>query len=231
MLQQTQAARVAPRYERFLARFPDVATLAAARVRDVLEEWAGLGYNRRALALHAAARQVAARRLAGGPHDAARRRRLHRGGGVLLRLGRPAGRRRRQRRRVIERWDGRSYTARALADRAAALLPPAARGGVEPGDDGARRHLCTARRADCGACPVSARCASAGSPPPPRRRPLPRARASRTRTARPAAASSPRCSAGEPPPALEPERRARVLAGLERDGLVVRRRRRRAPLP
>ena len=66
MLQQTQAARVVPRYERFLARFPDVGALAAAPVRDVLEEWSGLGYNRRALALRGAAREVAAR---GWPAD------------------------------------------------------------------------------------------------------------------------------------------------------------------
>ena len=55
MLQQTQAARVVPRYERFLARFPDARALAGAPVRAVLEEWSGLGYNRRALALRAAA--------------------------------------------------------------------------------------------------------------------------------------------------------------------------------
>jgi len=59
MLQQTQATRVVPRYEAFLARFPDPATLAAAPVRDVLAAWSGLGYNRRALALQSAARRVA----------------------------------------------------------------------------------------------------------------------------------------------------------------------------
>ena len=59
MLQQTQAARVVPRFEAFLARFPDVHALAAAPPRDVLQEWSGLGYNRRALALRAAARHVA----------------------------------------------------------------------------------------------------------------------------------------------------------------------------
>ena len=52
MLQQTQAARVLGHYERFLARFPDPATLAVAPLAAVLERWSGLGYNRRALALH-----------------------------------------------------------------------------------------------------------------------------------------------------------------------------------
>ena len=53
MLQQTQAARVVPYFEAFLARFPDPAALAAAPARDVLAAWSGLGYNRRALALQA----------------------------------------------------------------------------------------------------------------------------------------------------------------------------------
>src|SRR3954449_3743595 len=60
MLQQTQAARVVPHYERFLRRFPDAATLAAAEPAQVLAAWSGRGYNRRALALQRAAAQVAA---------------------------------------------------------------------------------------------------------------------------------------------------------------------------
>jgi len=51
MLQQTQTARVAEKYEAFLGRFPDFAALAEAPLRDVLEAWQGLGYNRRALFL------------------------------------------------------------------------------------------------------------------------------------------------------------------------------------
>ncbi len=60
MLQQTTAAAVAPRYHRFLARFPDVAALAAAPWEEVAAEWAGLGYYARARNLHASARTVAA---------------------------------------------------------------------------------------------------------------------------------------------------------------------------
>lgn len=55
MLQQTQVARVLTRWERFLARFPTVDALAAASPGDVVEEWQGMGYNRRALALKRAA--------------------------------------------------------------------------------------------------------------------------------------------------------------------------------
>ncbi|MGC8781109.1 MAG: A/G-specific adenine glycosylase [Anaerolineae bacterium] len=61
MLQQTQAATVAAYYERWMRRFPDLATLAAAPLDDVLKAWEGLGYYARARHLHRAARQVMAR--------------------------------------------------------------------------------------------------------------------------------------------------------------------------
>jgi A/G-specific adenine glycosylase len=59
MLQQTQVSRVVLRYEAWLERWPDVHALAAAAPADVIREWQGLGYNRRALNLHRAARAVA----------------------------------------------------------------------------------------------------------------------------------------------------------------------------
>ena len=59
MLQQTQVERVIPRYESWLARWPTVAALAAAPAADVIVAWQGLGYNRRAINLHRAARHVA----------------------------------------------------------------------------------------------------------------------------------------------------------------------------
>jgi A/G-specific adenine glycosylase len=59
MLQQTQVARVVPRFLRFLARWPTVEALAAASPGDVIREWQGLGYNRRALNLHRAASRIA----------------------------------------------------------------------------------------------------------------------------------------------------------------------------
>lgn len=58
MLQQTQVARVAEYYPRFLERFPDLETLARARPRAVREAWEGLGYYARAANLHALARVV-----------------------------------------------------------------------------------------------------------------------------------------------------------------------------
>jgi A/G-specific adenine glycosylase len=58
MLQQTQVTRVVPRFGQFLERFPTVGACAGAGVGAVVEEWAGLGYNRRAVNLHRAAAAV-----------------------------------------------------------------------------------------------------------------------------------------------------------------------------
>jgi A/G-specific adenine glycosylase len=66
MAQQTQVERVVPRWQRWLERWPTVDALAHASAADVIAEWQGLGYNRRALSLHRAAQQVAAR---GWPDD------------------------------------------------------------------------------------------------------------------------------------------------------------------
>jgi A/G-specific adenine glycosylase len=61
MLQQTRIAAVLPYYERFLARFPDVESLARAREEDVLRLWSGLGYYSRARNFHRAAKEVVSR--------------------------------------------------------------------------------------------------------------------------------------------------------------------------
>jgi A/G-specific adenine glycosylase len=60
MLQQTQVERVIPRYLDWLERWPTVEALAAASPADVIRAWQGLGYNRRGVNLHRAARQIAA---------------------------------------------------------------------------------------------------------------------------------------------------------------------------
>ncbi|HLY93900.1 MAG TPA: hypothetical protein VKP14_03550 [Gaiellaceae bacterium] len=66
MAQQTQIDRVVPRWHAWLQRWPTVEALAAAAPEDVIREWQGLGYNRRAVNLHRAAQQVAAH---GWPDD------------------------------------------------------------------------------------------------------------------------------------------------------------------
>jgi A/G-specific adenine glycosylase len=60
MLQQTQVATVIPYFERFVARFPNIATLARAEIDDVLHLWTGLGYYARGRNLHAAAKRIVA---------------------------------------------------------------------------------------------------------------------------------------------------------------------------
>jgi A/G-specific adenine glycosylase len=222
MLQQTQAARVVPYYERFLNRFPDPGALAAAPAADVLTAWSGLGYNRRALALQAAARRVAERgwpedltELPGvGPYTAA--------AVASFAWGAPVPAVDTNARRVIERWDGVRRGPRGVATRAAELLPPdrAAEWNQAMMELGAT--ICTARTPRCGECPVHAGCASRGRGA---ERPAPARRRERfedtDRWARGRILAA--LVAGDPQPAgLDPARRERALAGLERDGLIAR---------
>ena len=177
MLQQTQAERVVPYYERFLARFPDPAALAAAPPRTVLAAWSGLGYNRRALALQAAARAVVAggwpadlRALPGvGPYTAA--------AVAAFAWDAPLAAVDANVRRVIERWDGRRRPPRALAARAAALLPSGRPADWNQAMMELGATVCTARAPRCAGCPVAPWCASAGAvaaPAPARRGSRPR---------------------------------------------------------
>jgi A/G-specific adenine glycosylase len=71
MLQQTQVERVRAKYEEFLAEFPDVGSLAVAPLERVLSRWQGLGYNRRAVALHRCARILARQHGGRVPEDPA----------------------------------------------------------------------------------------------------------------------------------------------------------------
>ena len=71
MLQQTQVSRVDGRWQSWLDRFPSVDALAAATSADVLAEWQGLGYNRRALALWRAAREICENHAGVMPYDEA----------------------------------------------------------------------------------------------------------------------------------------------------------------
>jgi len=73
MLQQTQVARVRPKWEAFMERWPTAEAFAAASLEDVLRAWQGLGYPRRALALHRCAIAVARE---GWPRDEAELREL-----------------------------------------------------------------------------------------------------------------------------------------------------------
>lgn len=63
MLQQTQVARVIPKYQAFINQFPTARALANANLAEVLRAWSGLGYNRRAKYLHDAAKQLADKKM------------------------------------------------------------------------------------------------------------------------------------------------------------------------
>lgn len=76
MLQQTQVSRVRERYPRFIERFPTIQALAAADEHDVLAEWSGMGYYRRARNLHAAAKLIVAEHGGRVPQTAAALARL-----------------------------------------------------------------------------------------------------------------------------------------------------------
>ena len=220
MLQQTQAARVVPYYEAFLDRFPDAHALARASTGDVLAAWSGLGYNRRALALQRAARQVADH---GWPEDLSELP----GVGAYTAAAvssfawdahLPAVDT--NVRRVIERHDGTRRGPRELARRAHALLPEGRAADFNQALMELGATVCRPRRPDCGACPVQAGCASRGREhPAPPRRSAPRFEdTDRWARGRILAAHV----GGSSPPDLDPERRERAEAGLLRDGLLVR---------
>ncbi len=144
MLQQTQVARVVPRYLAWLDRWPTADALAAAPRSDVIRAWQGLGYNRRAVGLHRAAQAVAGHgwpddltELPGvGPYTAAAL--------ACFAFGRDVVPEDTNVRRVRERtgadFDGEC--AQALMDLGATV--------------------CLARVPRCGVCPLSAGCPSRG---------------------------------------------------------------------
>jgi A/G-specific adenine glycosylase len=259
MLQQTQAARVVPYYDRWLERFPTPAALAAAPVRDVLTEWSGLGYNRRALAVQAAARMVVERgwpepltELPGvGPYTAAAVASFAWGAQVAAVDTNV--------RRVIERHDGARRPPRDLAQRAAELLPEGRAAAWNQAMMELGATICRPRRPACEACPVRGGCAAAkraavaapaaatpgkatpgkatpgkatpGKATPGNATPGKTTPAMASRRTREPFEDTDRFARGrllaalvhatEAPP-LDRERRERALAGLERDGLIVR---------
>jgi A/G-specific adenine glycosylase len=208
MLQQTQALRVVPYYERWLERFPDAPGLAKAPTRDVLAAWSGLGYNRRALALQAAARVVTT---SGWPEDLTELPGV--GSYTAAAVGSFAWDRQEAAidtnvRRVLERREGR-FTR----ERVDQLLPPGRAAAFNQAMMELGATVCRPRTPRCGECPVTAGCG--GFAARPRRTGAPPfERTDRFARGRVVAA----LVAGEP----VPEVGERILAGLERDGLIAR---------
>jgi A/G-specific adenine glycosylase len=193
MLQQTQVERVIPRWHAWLERWPTVGSLAASSPAEVIVAWQGLGYNRRAVALHRAAQLVAA---GGWPDD------LTDLPGVGLYTAAAVGNFafgrdvlpvdtnvRRVQERTGERFDG--SCAQALFDLGATI--------------------CLARIPRCGECPLAAGCPSRGQRYEPLRKQSRFEGSFRQRrsNALRAVAAGERTTDGE------------ALVALERDGLVV----------
>jgi A/G-specific adenine glycosylase len=196
MLQQTQVERVVPRYLAWLERWPDVDALAAASTADVIREWQGLGYNRRAVSLQQTARVVARdgwpedlTALPGvGPYTAAAVRCFAFGDDVLpvdVNVER------------VLRRTGHAFTAAS----AQALM-----------DLGA--IICLARVPRCDACPLAAECPSRGIREEPARKQGPYEGSFRQRRA-----TTLRVVADRPQQLIDLDHEA--VRSLERDGLVV----------
>jgi A/G-specific adenine glycosylase len=192
MSQQTQVERVVPRWRRWLARWPTVEALAAAPAADVIREWQGLGYNRRALSLHRAAQQVAAHgwpddltELPGvGPYTA--------DAVACFAFGRP----------VLPV----DVNVRRVSERTGVEFSPTA--GQALMDLG--KAVCLARVPRCSVCPLVAACPSRGRRFEPSRRQGPFEGSFRQRRA----AALRTVVAGSQP------RDAEAVASLARDGLV-----------
>jgi A/G-specific adenine glycosylase len=196
MLQQTQVGRVVPRYTAWLARWPTVEALAAATPADAIRAWQGLGYNRRALDLHRAARRIAER---GWPDDLTE----------LPGVGRYTA-------DAVARFAFGTavlpvdVNVRRVLERTGMSFSPEAAGALM--DLGAT--VCLARVPRCGSCPLAAGCPSRGRRFAPRRKQGPfegSFRQRRAATLRVVAERARRLA----------ELDADAVASLARDGLVT----------
>jgi A/G-specific adenine glycosylase len=176
MLQQTQVSRVLPAYRRFLRRFQSLRGLARAPLGEVLREWSGLGYNRRARDLH----RIARMRSAGLPRTAAGLDALPGVGAytasavACFAFDEPTAFADTNIRRVL----GRAILGRVATDREAIELDARFGSKRQP----ARWHhalmdlgatICVAKRPRCDVCPLRTTCAYDGVEVPSRRKQSP----------------------------------------------------------
>jgi A/G-specific adenine glycosylase len=170
MLQQTQVTTVISYYQRFLRRFPDVGTLAAAPVEAVLEAWAGLGYYARARHLHRCAGTLVAEHAGRFPREPARLAELPGigrstaaaiavfafgaraailDGNVKRILARHFG---------IEGFPGRADVEKALWECSESLLPATRVEAYTQGLMDLGATVCVRTHPSCDVCPVRAEC-------------------------------------------------------------------------
>jgi A/G-specific adenine glycosylase len=173
MLQQTQVSRVVPAYRRFLQRFPTLPALARAPLGEVLREWSGLGYNRRARDLH----RIAQAHTSGLPRTVAGLDTLPGIGAytasavACFAFGESTAFADTNIRRVL----GRAMLGRTATDREAIALDRE----IGSKREGKRWHhalmdigatICLARRPRCEVCPARAVCSYQGDERPSRRK-------------------------------------------------------------
>jgi A/G-specific adenine glycosylase len=173
MLQQTTVATVGPYFDRFVARWPDISSLAAASLDEVLQLWQGLGYYARARNLHACARAVVARHGGAFPTEPAALRALPGIGAytaaaiAAIAFDRPVA-------AVdgnVERVVARLYAVETplpdakpeFAALAAALVPVRRAGDFAQAMMDLGATLCTPRRPRCVLCPWRSCCAASAS--------------------------------------------------------------------
>lgn len=165
MLQQTRAATVTPYYHRWMRRFPDLRSLAAADLEDVLRSWEGLGYYSRARNLHAAARRLCDAGEASLPRTARELRGLPGIGAytagavasIAFAADEPAVDA--NARRVLSRYYDLPAAGTAELERLArSWLVPGRAGDVNQAIMDLGATVCTPRTPSCDACPLAAGC-------------------------------------------------------------------------
>ena len=173
MLQQTRVDTVIPYFERFLGRFPSVEALAAAPIDEVLSQWSGLGYYRRARQLHVAAREVTERYGGALPASASELQTLHGVGAYTagaiasIAFDRPEPLVDGNVARVLARLEGIGDDIRGAAglrrlwQAAARLVPDEHPGRWNQAVMELGATVCTPREPRCPACPLAAWCVAA----------------------------------------------------------------------
>jgi A/G-specific adenine glycosylase len=243
MAQQTQVARVAPAYERFVAAFPTPPACAAAPLGEVLQAWRGLGYNRRARDLHRAAEVMVAEHDGRVPSGLPDLLRLPGVGAYTARavmafaFEAPVGVVDTNAGRVLARAAaGRSVTSREAQDLVDAMVPAGASWAFGQALLDLGALVCSPGDPACGECPIRRRCRWAARG---RRLPDPALGSAGSATRQSSFEGSDRQGRGRLVEALrqggvrahqvapasgwpdDPERADRVVAALVADGLAV----------
>ena len=172
MSQQTQIARVGPAWRRFVDTWPTPSDLAVASTHELLTAWAGLGYNRRALALREAARAIVAEHDGRVPATVEALERLPGVGSYTARavaataFGIPVAPVDVNVRRVVARVLGVPPTSLRMQAQADALVSRGQPGRWLEAVMDLASGVCTRRDPRCGACPLASLCSSRGQADP-----------------------------------------------------------------